>query len=401
MPIRLGAALLAGFCVALLWAGAARAQETEEVFVEDSLGQPVAAETLVVPDEYVVAKVVAIPDQGMTELGGVPQPYQEVELEITRGPEKGKRITVAHGGEITIRDYQKVTVGERVVLLKNVGVDGEVAYYIADHYRLPSLAWVVAIFFGLVVFFGRWRGFTSIIGIAVSIVVLASFIIPRILNGSSPLGMSLVGAVIIAVISLYVAHGFNRRTSIALGSTLITLGLAAGLALLFVSLAKLSGVGTEEAFYLQFGALENLNLKGLLLGGIIIGALGVLDDITTGQTAAVAQIHEANPDLSRRELVRRGLVVGREHIASLVNTLVLAYAGAAFPLLLLFSMNTEVPLWTTLNSEMVAEEVIRTLVGSSALVLAVPIATLLAAKFIVRGKNTTTPSNGERVEDLH
>lgn len=336
------------------------------------------------PDEYLRAKVVAILEDRQATLGGVPQPYQKVELEMQSGPSKGQRIIVDHGGEVTIREYQKVRVGERVVVLKTVEVDGTDAYYIADHYRLPSLGWVVAIFFILVVAFGRWRGFTSIIGVAVSIVVLTTFIIPRILSGSNPLLMSLIGAVIIAVISLYVAHGIAHRTTVALVSTLITLGLATGLAYLFVALSHLSGVGTEEAYYLQFGALEDLNLRGLLLGGIIIGALGVLDDITTGQTAAVEEIRRANPALTQRELVQRGLRVGREHIASLVNTLVLAYAGAAFPLLLLFSMNTSVPLWTTFNSEMIAEEVIRTLVGSSALVLAVPIATVLAAAASVR-----------------
>ena len=348
-----------------------------------------------VPDEYSIAKVIRIVEEGTTELGGVPQEYQKVEVEIERGKEAGKKVTIAHGFEITLRSYQKVVLNEKVVLLKNVGVDGEANYYIADHYRLPSLLWVVAIFFALVVFFGRWRGFTSIIGIVVSIVVLTTFIIPRILNGGNPLGMSIVGAVIIALISLYVAHGFSRRTSIALASTLITLGLAAGLAMLFVMLGRLSGVGSEEAYYLQFGNLENLNLKGLLLGGIIIGALGVLDDITTGQTAAVEKIHKANPALSRLELVKRGLKVGREHIASLVNTLVLAYAGASFPLLLLFSMNDAVPLWLTFNSEMIAEEVIRTLVGSSALVLAVPIATALAARFVPARKAEKTVDHKE------
>jgi len=360
--------------------------------LDAQLAQPVPSD--LAPDTYAVAKVVAIEAEGTTALGGVSQPYQTVKLEVMSGPEKGKQLTVDHGKEVTIRDYQKVKPGQKVVLLKTSGVDGQDTYFIADAYRLPSLGWVFVVFFVLVIFFGRWRGLTSIIGMVVSLLVISSFIIPRILHGANPLGMSLLGAVAIAVISLYVAHGFNRRTSIALGSTLITLVLATGLALLFVSLAKLTGVGTDEAFYLQFGPLNALNLKGLLLGGIIIGALGVLDDITTGQTAAVEEIYKANPALPARELVRRGLSVGREHIASLVNTLVLAYAGASFPLLLLFTMNTTVPAWTTLNSEFVAEEIIRTLVGSSALVLAVPIATVLAAKFIVRKRRASSTAEG-------
>ena len=163
-------------------------------------------------------------------------------------------------------------------------------------------------------------------------------------------------------------------------STLITLTLSIGIALLTVSWAKLFGLGSEEAFYVQVGTFANLNLRGLLLGGIIIGILGVLDDITTAQAAAIEEIHRANPKLNFFELAKRGLSVAGEHIVSLVNTLALAYIGASFPLLLLFSQ-AYVPIWVALNSERVIEEIVRTLIGSSALVFAVPITTYLAAWF--------------------
>lgn len=348
-------------------------------------------------DTFVRAEVVEVLEEGETDVGGVVQSYQRVKLRITHGPEAGTEIEIDHGGELTIREYQMVRAGQQVVLLKNTDVDGEVEYYIADSYRLPALAYIGVFFLGIAVLFGRWRGFTAILGMVVSIIILATFIIPRILHGSSPLGMSVIGAVMIAIISLYLAHGFNRNATVALASTLMTLGLAIGLAWLFVTVSRLSGVGSEDAFYLQFGPLESLNLKGLLLGGIIIGALGVLDDITTAQTAAVAEIHAADPTLPPRELIRRGLRVGREHIASLVNTLVLAYAGTSFPLLLLFTVNAQVPLWVVLNGEFIAEEVIRTLVGSSALVLAVPISTALAARFVrlpKRAAPTQPPARG-------
>jgi uncharacterized membrane protein len=195
-----------------------------------------------------------------------------------------------------------------------------------------------------------------------------------------------LGAAVIAVISIFVAHGHTQRTWLALTSTLLTLlgtVAVAGLAVLF---AKLSGAASEEAYYIQVGQFENLDLRGLLFGAIIIGTLGVLDDVTTSQVAAIEEIHKANGSLSVTELYHRGMSVGREHIAALVNTLALAYAGASFPLFLLVAAFPTQPLWVTLNSQIIIEEVIRTLVGSSALVLAVPLSSLLAAIVFGREK---------------
>jgi len=155
-------------------------------------------------------------------------------------------------------------------------------------------------------------------------------------------------------------------------------------------MTRLFGLGSEESLDLQYGALKNINLQGLLLAGIIIGALGVLDDITTAQTAAVAELKLANAKLSFDELYRRGMAVGKEHITSLVNTLALAYAGASLPMLLLFTVYQQ-PLWVTLNSEFVVEEVVRTVVGSLALTVAVPITTFLAAYWFSRHPVADTP----------
>jgi uncharacterized membrane protein len=148
----------------------------------------------------------------------------------------------------------------------------------------------------------------------------------------------------------------------------------------------LNGNGTEDAFFLQANSLK-INLQGVFLSGIIIGVLGVLDDVTTGQSAAVEELHFANPTLGFSELYRRGLSVGREHIASLVNTLVLAYTGVSFPFLLLYGSRQLQPLWVTLNGNFIAEEIVRTLVGSSVLVIAVPLTTLLAAYYYGRKRS--------------
>ncbi|OHA55401.1 MAG: hypothetical protein A2388_00685 [Candidatus Veblenbacteria bacterium RIFOXYB1_FULL_43_13] len=348
---------------------------------------------MVVPpvDEYARAEVMTIIEEGQRSFDNeaYSQPYQLVRLRVLSGPEVGKELEIRHGYDFPIREQQKVAVGQTVVLVKTQAF-GETTYLISDPYRLPWVGLIVAIFLVVAVFFGRFKGIGSVIGLLVSILILVKYIVPTIVSGGNPVTTSLVGSVAIAVLSLYPAHGFSRRTSIALVSMLISLGLATGLASLFVGLARLFGMGTEEAFYVQMGLLENIDLKGLLLGGIIIGALGVLDDVTTGQAAAVDEIHKANPTLPFIELYRRGLSVGREHITSLVNTLALAYIGAGLPLLLLFTTNTVQPLWVAMNAESIVEEIIRTLVGSTTLIFAVPITTALMAHILKRWPSHTS-----------
>ncbi|OGE76166.1 MAG: hypothetical protein A3C85_01740 [Candidatus Doudnabacteria bacterium RIFCSPHIGHO2_02_FULL_48_21] len=366
--------------ILLLMPFGAFAQEQEE-------GQPLI-ETPVVDslpiEKYALGKVVEILQERKSEAGGYTQLEQEIRVEILTGEEKGQTVSLVHGGAFVISDDQKVKVGEKIVLGKTEGAQG-VIYFVAETFRLPWIAAIFLLFVGLVVFFARKKGFGSILGLTVSIVVLTLYVVPRILEGSDPLAASLVGALITAVISLYFAHGFSKQTSIALASTVLTLALATGIAILFVTVSRLFGLGSEEAYYLRMLQYDSIDLRGLLLGGIIIGALGVLDDITSSQTATIFELSKANPELSFPELYHSGLRVGREHIASLVNTLVLAYAGASFPLLLIFTVNKNIPIWATLNSELVAEEVIRTLVGSVTLVLAVPIATAIAAYFASHG----------------
>jgi uncharacterized membrane protein len=342
---------------------------------------PAAAESA---DISYRAKVVKILEAGTVMLDDRPQEYQRLELEILNGDEKGKHVTIDHGKDFVIGVFQKVREGETVILSKPSHTQGEKdVYYITDRYRVPNLIFIMAIFFAVAIYFGRKRGLTSIIGLIFSVVVIFYYVIPHIIRGGNPLWACIVGAIVIILLSLYLSHGFNRRTTIALVSTLLCLGLAIIIDLLFVHIAKLTGNGTEEAFYLQFDTF-NINLQGLLLGSIIIGVLGVLDDVTTGQAAAIEEIHLANNSLNFHQLYKSGLSVGREHIASLVNTLVLAYVGASFPLLLLYNTQKTQSLWVTLNSNFIAEEIVRTLVGSSVLVIAVPLTSLLAALYYSR-----------------
>lgn len=335
-------------------------------------------------EEFLLVKVIEITDEGTEELGqDYIEEYQELKAEVMFGEQSGEIIFLRHSGVKSLdRFYNYVEVGEQVVVVKIYDAFGGYNYYINDKYRITPIIVILAVFFALAIYFGRMKGFTSILGLFVSIAILTFFIVPRIIAGNDPILITLIGSLAIAVVSLYLAHGFNKRTTLAVASTLITLGIATVLAFIFVTASKLLGLGSEEAFYVQIGNLSFVDLKGLLLAGIIIGTLGVLDDITTAQTAVVGELKRANPDLPRHELYKRGVVVGKEHIASLVNTLVLAYAGASLPLFLLFNSNNTLPVWVLLNSEFVAEELIRTIVGSSALILAVPIATWLAAKYL-------------------
>lgn len=329
-------------------------------------------------DSYYLAKVLEASDISDTDPTGTIVTKQSVTLRFNTGPLKGSEKEIENGATLGIYKDQRVAPGQTVVVIATENHE----FYIYDKYRLTPLLWLFAFFLSLAAWFGRIKGLASIAGLVVSVGVLGGIAIPLIVGGSSPLIVSALSAGGIAVIALYLAHGFNKRTTIALLSVLMTLGITTLLALLFVKFAYLYGLGSEEAFYLQIDSTLQIDLRGLLLGGIIIGTLGVLDDVTTVQVATVAELKHLAPHLSFTELYRRGINVGTEHIASLVNTLALAYVGVSFPLLLLFTVNSTRPAWVTVNSEVIAEEIVRTIIGSMALVLAVPISTALAAYFL-------------------
>ena len=321
---------------------------------------------------------------------------QEAQVLFTSGPEQGHDVTASYFPK-TQDASQNLKEGEEVYVIRTD--DGAtVGYNISEPYRLPSRWWLAIAFVLLVVLIGRYKGFGSLLGLAFSFAIIAKYIIPQIMSGHNPLLVCIVGAVAIAFVSIYVAHGFNLRTSLAVISTMATIALAAGIDWLVINLTNLSGAGSEEAVYAQFGQNGIINLRGLLLGGIIVGVLGVLDDITTAQAAVVDELHKANPKLKFKELYAGGLSVGKEHIASLINTLVLAYVGASFPLVLLFQ-NYQQPLAYIINSEVVSEEIARTLIGGSALILAVPLTTALAAYIL--GKRPVTAAEHASAEHSH
>jgi len=347
---------------------------------QTAVQEPIDGAVNIPADAYYKARVLEIIKSEYLGTGPDNQLFQTLKIKILDGDEAGQEITIERVGGVAINGGKGFNVGDKIVVDKTTE-NGDTTYYVTDIYRIPSLIWMAVVFLVLILALSRWRGIASLLGLAASIFIIVKFIAPQILAGHNPMLISLSGALMIAVVSLYLAHGFNKRTSIALLSTVITLGLSVLGSLIFVHFVRLFGNGSEESIYLQFGVTGNINLQGLLLGGIILGALGVLDDITTAQSATVDELKKANPALGFKELYKSGISVGQEHISSLINTLFLAYAGVSLPLFLLLTGNGSQPLWTTLNSEFIAEEIVRTLVGSMTLIVAVPITTFFAAYF--------------------
>jgi uncharacterized membrane protein len=299
---------------------------------------------------------------------------------VTSGPTEGETALLETSLDATT--VATLRVGDRIVLNYSPDVPEEVRYSFADFQRRTPLFFLLALFVAAVVAVGRMRGVMALLGLAVSLGVLFWFILPALLDGSSPVAVALTGATVIALAALLLAHGVNERTAVALLGTLASLLLIAVLAGVVAASARLTGLAAEESINLLAFA-PSLDFRGLLLAAIIIGSLGVLDDVTVTQTSAVWELHRADPTTGARGLYTATLRIGRDHIASTVNTLVLAYAAAALPLLLIFTQSG-LPSARVLTSETIAVEIIQTLAGSIGLVASVPITTALAAYVVTR-----------------
>jgi uncharacterized membrane protein len=341
--------------------------------------------------EYVDATVrsAVVEDCSSIEVPGAITECQRVEAETDDGE------TVSFSIFATDFDKPTVDVGDPVVLTRNPAAPPEFRYNFFDFQRETPLLVLALLFVVAVLAFARWQGLRAMGGIVVSFAVLLVFLLPSLLRGNPALPVALAATVLIAFAALYLAHGVTTATTVALAGTLVSLALVAVLALVFVEATRLTGLSGDEAQILRISA-EAVDLRGLLIAGIVVGALGVLDDVTVTQVSAVAALRRANPDLNRRQLYRTALRIGRDHIASTVNTLVLAYAGASLPLLLLY-LESDQPWLRVTTGELVAVEIVRTLVGSIGLIFAVPVTTALAAALLSPGTATTaaTTSSGE------
>ncbi|WP_423833543.1 YibE/F family protein [Streptomyces manipurensis] len=294
-------------------------------------------------------------------------------VEVGSGSDKGRTfVEIVQPGA-----PRQLENGQEVVVAYAPDAPRDLQYSVIDVNRKLPLAVLAGIFALAVVLVGRMRGVFALIALVVSFGVLTLFILPAILQGSNPLVVAVVGASAIMLIALYMCHGLTARTSVAVLGTLVSLLLIGLLGSVFIDWAFLTG-NTDDNTGLIHGLYPEIDMSGLLLAGIIIGSLGVLDDVTVTQTSAVWELHQADSTLGPRGLYRAAIRIGRDHIASVVNTLVLAYAGAALPLLLLFTIANS-SMGAVANSELVAVEIVRTLVGSIGLVASVPVTTALAA----------------------
>jgi uncharacterized membrane protein len=320
-----------------------------------------------------------------------------VTLRLDSGRDKGKSTTIRFGD--TGSDA-KVGLGDKVLVYKNPLPPGArlagvkvPPYSFSDFQRQQPMFWLLALFAVVVLAAGRFHGLRALAGLAASLATVIFFVVPAITDGRPPLQVAAFGALGVMLATIPLVHGGGAKSLAACLGTAFALLLTLGLADLFTSLAHLSGLTTDEAVYLQ--STTHVSIKGLLLAGMVIGSLGVLGDTTVTQASTVIALRRANPALGWKELVTHATSVGRDHIAATVNTLVLAYTGAALPVLVIFSLGGT-SFGSALNGEVVAAPVVATLVGSIGLIAAVPVTTALAALLALQ-----LPERRLRAEHVH
>ena len=309
--------------------------------------------------------------------------FQRLAVELDESLYRGEIVELEWGGRRALNENGFLAPGDRVLL--SLSRDGNTrTYTIAEVVRLPSLWPFVALLAIALVAVGRWKGAASLAGLGASIAVFLLAILPAVRNGDDPLVATLIGSIGVLVVAVFVVHGFNRKSVAALLGTLGALLLVVGLAAAAVSLARITGLGTEEAIFVFVGTGGKVDMPRLVLAGVVVGSLGALVDMAVGQASTAFEL-SATSDLRGRRLYLSALNVGRDHIGSLVNTLALAYFGGALPLIVLVSLGFQ-PLSVSINSEEITESVMAVLVASIGLVLCVPLTTAIAVALADRAR---------------
>lgn len=333
--------------------------------------------------ETIRARVTKIIEEGEIDLGGKTQRYQIARVELLEGGYQGVTMELDYGKRQVISGDVYLHSGDVVLVTIGKSPDGVLSVYFADFVRANYILWLAGLFALSIILISRWKGLRSLVSMAFSLMVIIGYIIPHILAGGDPLRVSIIGSVVLLGVTLYLTYGWNLKTHASVLSMVVVLLLTGILAWGAVNLTRLTGTGDENSLFLIQMLNAQINLRGLLLGGIIIGALGVLDDLVTTQSSAVFELHHANETLGFRALYRSAMRIGQDHVAATVNTLVLAYAGASLPMLLMFSLGRGNYGYLA-NFAFVAEEIVRTLVGSLGLIAAVPITTAIAIWMALR-----------------
>jgi uncharacterized membrane protein len=343
---------------------------------------PLAHAQAVVPDKvtFEKAKVVDVLSSKKEEVPatGTTATYQKIEAQILEGEDAGKTLELDN-------DYMSMQKGDVFYVTHTIsGVDGTETYAVSEPYRLPILLLFVGIFLVCLVVFGGKQGVRGLISLVASFFFIWYLLLPGILNGYSPILVSMGVSSLIIVLGSYITHGFTKTTTSAVVGMILTIVVTGALAYGAVHWGKFSGFTTQESVYLNFDTKGAIDFVGLLLGSIMIGLLGVLYDAAIGQAVAVEELLHVGKYLEQGEIFKRALRIGREHIGALVNTLAIAYVGASLPLLLLFKLTAAQSPLTTINQELFASEIIRVMIGSTGIILAVPITTAVAIWILSR-----------------
>ena len=308
---------------------------------------------------------------------------QNLKLRGLTGSFKNKEFIFDGIGKIEVIANQVCKKGDKVIVNYEKDMNGEDVFYVIDFVRTNNIYLLTFIFVLVILFVGRFKGLRAIISLFITFFIILKFILPSILNGANPVLISIIGAFIILIFIIYITEGFNKKSHLAVFSVLISLIITGILSVIFVNLMKLTGV-SEESLFLVSLAETTINFKGILLAGVIIGSLGVLDDMVVSQISAVQEIKKSNLGLSNKDVFKKAYKIGVSHISSMTNTLFLAYAGTSLTILLLFSLKIEPFMSFTdiLNNNLIATEILRGLVGGIGLALSMPISTFLASYYL-------------------
>lgn len=294
---------------------------------------------------------------------------------------KGDLIEVNNGDQFDIRNT-RYKEGDNVIIKGFEDITGNVTYRISETNRSGPLLFIALAFSVLAIIIARKKGIYSLLSLVFSFIIIFTILLPMLVSGKDPLVSVILSSLILLPVIFYLSHGFNTKTTIAIIATLSCMILTGILANIFIDLTNLQGYTSDESYLLK-NQIANFDMRNLLLAGMIISSLGILDDITVSQISIVFELHALNPDLKIKALYSKGMNVGKDHIASMINTLVLVYAGSSLPLLLLF-INNPLPAAELISFEMLATEIVKTLVGSIGLILAVPAATMLASYYLTK-----------------
>lgn len=350
----------------------------EEVAPSEDEVQPLALE------ESFEARVINILDTKKIEKDdGSILEQQNLLLRGIEGKWKDKEFKFEGISEIEVSNAGIYKIGDQVLVSEAINQDGSKKYFVTDFVRRGYLYLLALIFCVIIIIIGKTKGIKSLLGLAISFLIIVKFILPKILDGSNPLYIGLVGAFFMLTIMIYLSEGWNRKSHLSILSVLFSLLITLILSLLFTNLTRLSGL-SEDATFLIGLSKNAIDFRGLLLAGMMVGVIGVLDDVIVSQIEAVNQIKEANPKMDNKSVFKAAFKIGNTHLGTMVNTLFLTYAGTSLPLLLLFIVNqgTAVSFSQVINNELIATEIVRTLVGSIGVAASMPIATYLGVHWL-------------------